>query len=175
MESALKASLMGGDTGRLVAGFCWPWSDPEPEGELVDDVVIEELHRPWNEKSPDQHKKPKAEPPPSRHPYYLWATMPDRVREVGCIYSAQGFEFDYCAVILGNDLVWREGVGWVASRDASQDPSIKRRKLEQGELRDLLYQTYRVLLTRGMKGTFVYSTDWETRQKLHSVTDGRSS
>jgi hypothetical protein len=172
MERALSASLTGGNTGRLVAGFCWPWSDPEPEGDLVDDVVIDEWRRPWNEKSPEQQKKPKAPPPPSRHPYYLWATMPDRVREVGCIYSAQGFEFDYCAVILGNDLVWREDIGWVASRDASQDPSIKRRKLGQAELRDLLYQTYRVLLTRGMKGTFVYSTDWETMRKLQSLTDG---
>jgi len=172
MERALKTALTGGNTGRLVAGFCWPWSDPEAEGDLVEDVVIDEWHRPWNEKSPEQQKKPKAAPPPSRHPYYLWATMPDRVREVGCIYSAQGFEFDYCAVIMGNDLVWREGIGWVASRDASQDPSIKRRKLEQAGLRSLLYQTYRVLLTRGMKGTFVYSTDWETRRKLDTLIQG---
>jgi uncharacterized protein len=172
MERALKASLKEGNTGRLVAGFCWPWSDPDTEGDLVDDVVIDEWHRPWNEKSPEQQKKPKAAPPASRHPYFLWATMPDRVREVGCIYSAQGFEFDYCAVILGNDLVWREGIGWVASRDASQDPSIKRRKLGQTELRDLLYQTYRVLLTRGMKGTFLYSTDWETMRKLGSLVSG---
>ena len=172
MEDALKASLTGGNTGRLLAGFCWPWSDPEPEGDLIEDVVIDDWQRPWNEKSPEQQKKPKAAPPPSRHPYYLWATMPDRVREVGCIYSAQGFEFDYCAVVLGNDLVWREGIGWVANRDASQDPSIKRRRLEQAELRDLLHQTYRVLLTRGMKGTFVYSTDWETTRKLRSLMDG---
>ncbi len=85
---------------------------------------------------------------------------------MGCIYSAQGFEFDYCAVILGNDLVWREGTGWVASRDASCDPAIARRKLSQAEMLALLQHTYRVLLTRGMKGTFVYSTDWETREMV---------
>jgi DUF2075 family protein len=89
---------------------------------------------------------------------------------VGCIYSAQGFEFDYCAVILGNDLVWRDGVGWVANRDASEDSKIRRRKFLPDELKTLLWHTYRVLLTRGMKGTLVYSTDFETLRMLQSLT-----
>jgi DUF2075 family protein len=108
-----------------------------------------------------------------RRPYYLWATQPERVREVGCIDSAQGFEFDYFGAILGNDLVWRDGVGWVASRDASQDPAIRRRKLAQPELLALIQQTYRVLMTRGMKGTFLYSTDWETQQMLGRLVAAR--
>lgn len=173
MEDALRKEIAEGNTGRVVAGFCWPWSDPEPDGSLVDDVVIDDWEKPWNEKAPEQRKKVGAAPPPSRHPYYLWATQPDRVREVGCIYSTQGFEFDYCAVILGNDLVWREGAGWVASRDASRDPAIARRKLSQEDLRNLLQHTYRVLLTRGMKGTFVYSTDWETRAMLERLVGMR--
>lgn len=65
--------------------------------------------------------------------------------------------------------MWREGVGWVASRDASADPMISRRKLSQADLLALISQTYRVLLTRGVKGTFIYSTDWETRQMLARV------
>jgi hypothetical protein len=102
-------------------------------------------------------------------PYYLWATQPERIREVGCIYSAQGFEFDYCGVILGDDLVWREGVGWVANKDASEDSAIFRHH-DPGEFRQLLQHSYRVLLTRGMKGTFVYSTDPSTRRMLHELT-----
>ena len=136
-------------------------------GVLESAVVIEDWRRPWNEKAPEQWKAKKGTTPrPDRHPYYLWATQADRVREVGCIYSAQGFEFDYFGVILGNDLVWRDGVGWVASRDASHDPAIRRRKLAQTELLALIQQTYRVLMTRGMKGTFLFSTDWETQQML---------
>lgn len=166
LERVLKKRLTEGNTGRLAAGFCWPWSDPAADGALDDDVVIGDWHRPWNEKAPEQRRKPGTAPPPSRHPYYLWATQPERIREVGCIYSAQGFEFDYAGIILGNDLVWRDGEGWVASRDASCDPSIARRRLSQDDLRALLQHTYRVLLTRGMKGTFIYSTDWETREML---------
>jgi len=173
MESALKRQIGLGNTGRLAAGFCWTWSDPGPDGLLVDDVVIDDWHRPWNEKARDQFKGKKgAAPRPERHPYTLWATRPERVREVGCIYSAQGFEFDYCGIILGNDLVWREGVGWVASKDASCDPLLSTRKLSQDALRDLLQHTYRVLLTRGMKGTFIYSTDWETREMLGGLVRG---
>ena len=169
LETAVRQHANAGKTARLIAGFCWPWSDPLPDGTLVEDVVIGSWRRAWNEKSPEAWKKAKAAPPPERHPYYLWSTQPQRIREVGCIYSAQGFEFEYCGVILGNDLVWREGVGWVASRDASRDPVISRRKLSQDELVRLLQHTYRVLLTRGMKGTFIYSTDYETREFLRTL------
>lgn len=169
MERSLHDELRQGYTGRLVAGFCWPWSDPKPDGSLELDVVINNWHRPWNEKSREQRKKPGAAPPPNRHPYFLWATQPERVREVGCIYSAQGFEFDYCAVIIGNDLVCREGHGWIASRDASRDKSVARPKMPEPALRSLLQQTYRVLLTRGMRGTFIYSTDFETREMLKGL------
>jgi Mrp family chromosome partitioning ATPase len=169
LERAVQGASIHGNTGRLVAGFCWPWSDPEPDGSLVKDVAIGSWKRPWNEKPPEQRKPPKSQPAPGKHPYYLWATQPKGEGEVGCIYSAQGFEFDYCGVILGNDLVWRGGVGWVASRDASFDPQIRRRKLDPDRLGDLLRHTYRVLLTRGMKGTFVYSTDYETLELLRGL------
>jgi uncharacterized protein len=72
-------------------------------------------------------------------------------------------------VILGNDLVWRDGLGWVASRDASCDSTIKRKKHKGDELKELMWNTYRVLLTRGMQSTMVYSTDFETRQFLKSL------
>jgi hypothetical protein len=169
MEAEIKQRATGGASARLVAGFCWPWSDPLPGGALAPDVKIGNWRRAWNEKSPEQHKKPGPAPRPDRHPYYLWATRPERIAEIGCIYSAQGFEFDYCGVILGNDLVWRDGVGWVASRDASADPAIKRTRFAEGALERLLQHTYRVLLTRGMRGTFVYSTDYETRELLRSL------
>lgn len=169
MERELHTRASGGITGRIVAGFCWPWSDPSSGGGLVDDVQIGAWRRPWNEKSPEQHASKKPAPAPAKHPYYRWATEPERIREVGCIYSAQGFEFDHCAVIMGNDLVWRDGTGWVPSKDASMDNAIKRRRHEHGDLKSLLWNTYRVLLTRGMQGTLVYSTDYETRQFLKSL------
>ena len=170
LEAAVLAQAERGSTARVVAGFCWPWSDPQADGTLEPDVVIGDWRRPWNEKSPEQTKLGGSEPPPGRHPYYLWATQPKGLNEIGCIYSAQGFEFDYCGVILGDDLVWREGQGWVANRASSSDSAIFRRRHGPGALEALLAHTYRVLMTRGMRGTFVYSTDLETRAKLRSLT-----
>lgn len=179
MEEALHAKIATGTakrpvTARLVAGYCWPWSDPEPDGSLELDVQIGAWARAWNEKSPEQRIGKKGSAPrPDRHPYYKWATEPERIREVGCIYSAQGFEFDFCGVILGNDLVWREGIGWVASKDASYDNMIAKRRHTPESLMALLQHTYRVLLTRGMKGTYIYSTDFDTREFLHALIDGK--
>ena len=69
-------------------------------------------------------------------------------------------------MILGNDYVWR-GSGWVAARDQSYDNAIRRG--DEDAVKSLLRHTYRVLLTRGMRGTFIYSTDPETRRKVGSL------
>ena len=64
LDKAIREQATAGRTARLVAGFCWPWSDPLPDGTLVEDVVIGTWERPWNEKSPEAWKKPQAGPPP---------------------------------------------------------------------------------------------------------------
>jgi len=173
LEIGLHEKVSSGRTGRLVAGFCWPWSDPREDGSLVADVRIGSWRRPWNEKSREQTRSGGASPPPQSHPYHVWATQPQGVDQVGCIYSAQGFEFDYCAVIMGNDYVWRGARGWVASKQLSEDPAIRRGALEPAQVQALIRQTYRVLLTRGIRGTFVFSTDAETRELLRSIVDAR--
>lgn len=160
LEQIVAARVDPGSTGRLVAGFCWPWSNSEPGGELVPDVEIDGWSRAWN-------RKEKGGEPPHRHPYTLWATEPESFSQVGCIYSAQGFEFDYCGVIFGNDLVWRDDE-WVAVRENSRDSVVKRSKDLERNLRN----TYRVLMSRGMKGTYVYFLDEETRQHVESELKG---
>lgn len=169
MEAEVIRRARSGASARLVAGFCWPWSDPLPDGSLVNDVQIGDWERPWNIKPHEQRKPPRPPQPFANHPYTAWATQAERVREIGCIYSAQGFEFDYCGVILGDDLVWRDGRGWVARAEESHDTEISKRRLSEPEVRRLLQHTYRVLLTRGQKGTFAYSVDAPTRQFLHSL------
>ncbi len=78
LESAVRerVSESVGLTGRLVAGFCWPWSDPKEDGSLIEDVRVGRWKRPWNEKSREQAKPGGPSPGPDRHPYYLWATEP---------------------------------------------------------------------------------------------------
>jgi hypothetical protein len=104
-----------------VAGFCWPWSDPYPSGFLVPDVRIGDWAMPWNAKAEARRLAPGI--PKSDY----WASDPGGIEQVGCIYTAQGFEFDYVGVIFGPDLVYRplEG-GWVGRRAASQDSVVRR-------------------------------------------------
>jgi DUF2075 family protein len=75
------------------------------------------------------------------------------------VYTAQGFEFDYVGVIFGQDLVHDDG--WKGDRKISQDGVVKR--APEAEFINLVKQTYRVLLTRGMKGCYVYFEDTGTR------------
>ena len=82
------------------------------------------------------------------------------------MYTAQGFEYDYAGVIMGPDLVWRTGE-WVAQPDKSFDTQVKRGSTR--EFDRAVRNTYKVLLTRGMRGTTVYSTDSETQDLLHSL------
>ncbi|MDQ0378027.1 DNA/RNA helicase domain-containing protein [Amycolatopsis thermophila] len=164
--SALEAWLRQrmddhGGTGRLSAGYCWPWSDPAtgPEGKhLVDDVVIGGWRRPWN-------AKPGRRVPDAPESYY-WASDERGFGQVGCIYTAQGFEYDWSGVIFGPDFVVRDG-RWVARREYSHDPSA--RKAGDLEFGRLVRNTYKVLLTRGMRGTCVYSVDAETQAFLEEM------
>ncbi|WP_027933038.1 DNA/RNA helicase domain-containing protein [Amycolatopsis thermoflava] len=150
-----------GGTGRLSAGYCWRWSDPEstPDGRrLVEDVVIGGWRRPWN-------AKPGQRVPDAPESYY-WASDERGFGQVGCIYTAQGFEYDWSGVIFGPDLVRRDG-RWIARREHSHDPAAK--KADDLEFGRLVRNTYKVLLTRGMRGTCVYSTDPETQAFLEEM------
>ena len=102
----------------MTAGFCWPWSDPK-NGELLPDVVVGNFKRPWNAKS-TAGKLNKGIPKET-----LWAYDPNGINQVGCIYTAQGFEFDYCGVIFGTDLVYRaDQGGWVGQKEYSADSQV---------------------------------------------------
>ena len=76
------------------------------------------------------------------------------------MYTAQGFEFDYVGVIFGKDLVFNGG--WRGNRKISHDSVVK--KAPEEEFVNLVKQTYRVLLTRGMNGCYVYFEDAATRE-----------
>jgi hypothetical protein len=162
LESWLLAQNPGSeDTARIAAGYCWRWSDPITDNGtkiLVEDVVIGDWRRPWNAK-PD-----KAVPgvPPS----HFWASDTRGFGQVGCIYTAQGFEYDWSGVIFGDDFV-RRGDAWVAHRERSYDTPVKRATKE--EFPALVRNTYKVLLTRGMKATAVFSTDPETQEFLERM------
>ena len=100
----------------MAAGYCWPWSDPRTDGSLVSDVSIGDWSRPWNLKG----DRASGGAPPAA----LWASDPAGFGQVGCVYTAQGFEYDWNGVIMGPDLVWRDN-GWATVRAANKDPDFR--------------------------------------------------
>jgi uncharacterized protein len=161
MEHLLRTKLDAGYGARMAAGYCWPWSDPRPDDSLEADVVIGNWARPWNLKG----QRAIGGAPPSA----LWATDPAGFGQVGCVYTAQGFEYDWNGVIIGPDLVWR-GNDWAVIRSANKDPDFRSQtRVTEIEFGRLIRNVYKVLLTRGMVGTVIYSPDPETRDLLHRL------
>ncbi len=158
IESILRKYESEGYKSRITAGYCWTWNDPNDDGTLPNDVKIGNWSKPWNVKG-DRGVGGYLSGE-------LWAIDPKGFDQIGCVYTAQGFEYDWNAVIFGPDLVWRSGT-WVADRSGSKDPAM--RGIEPDHFEILVKNTYKVLLTRGLVGTLIYSVDEETQQYFESL------
>src|SRR5690606_732393 len=106
---------------------------------------------------------------------------PGSIDEVGCIHTCQGLELDYVGVIIGPDLLARDGqLMTVPENRSKQDRSIRGyKKLLKSDpeatrerLDRIIRNTYRTLMTRGMKGCYVYCTDDETRRYFCDAMGG---
>ncbi|MFC4886309.1 DUF2075 domain-containing protein [Streptomyces beijiangensis] len=161
MERFIRERDLEGATARITAGFCWPWSNPD-EKQLIDDVVIKGWHRPWNVKP--EHRVPNA--PTSA----LWSTDRRGIGQIGCVYTAQTFEYDWNGVILGPDLLFRNGKFRV-ERTASCDPAF-RGPVDDTIVDRCVRNAYHVLLTRGVVGTVVYAVDPATHNELRRLITG---
>jgi hypothetical protein len=159
LESAIREKVSEGYTGRVCAGFCWKWSDPFEDGTLREDVIIDQYRRPWNAK-PEAARLAKGIPKSN-----YWANDPNGINQIGCIYTSQGFEFDYVGVIFGKDLVYDwDSQRWQGLQSESHDTVVKR----ADKFTDLVKNTYRVLLTRGLKGCYVFFMDKDTERFIKS-------
>ncbi len=156
LDGLIRSRTEQGFTARLAAGFCWPWSQPGTDGTLIDDVVVGDFRRPWNARPEAKRLAPGIPPAP------LWATDPGGVDQVGCVYTIQGFELDYVGILWGLDLAYDlDGRTWVAHKEHSSDSTVKRAK---ERFMELLKNTYRVLLSRGMKGCYIHFLDKDTER-----------
>jgi DUF2075 family protein len=146
MEEVRARNREKKNSARIAAGFCWPWSKPKRDGSLVNDVKIGRFEMPWEKKDT----------------FWKWATDDSGMEQVGTVYTAQGFEFDYIAVIFGNDLVYdMKTKAWKAVPACSHDTQVTR---GNPDLTEHLKSVYRVLLSRAHKGVYVYFMDDGTRR-----------
>jgi uncharacterized protein len=102
-------------------------------------------------------------------PAALWASDERGFDQIGCVYTRQGSEYEWNGVLLGPDLVWRTD-RWVAVRSANRDPDFRSTKrVSDAEFDPLVRNVYKVLLTRGLRGVHLYSTDAETQRFLEGL------
>jgi uncharacterized protein len=145
------------NSARLVAGFCWPWTNAlQTDGSLAKDVKIGDFEMPW-----ETHFDI-SRVPPGYVKWYEWAFRPEGFKQVGCIYTAQGFEFDYIGVIIGDDLVYDPASDHLKGSIAgTRDPKLRQHP-DNFEMH--VKNIYRTLLTRGMKGCYVFFTNKNTEE-----------
>jgi len=145
-----------GNKARIVAGYCWDWvSKKDP---MAWDITFPEydFRMRWNLNNDEGR--------------YLEKTH--SIDQIGCIHTVQGLEMDYVGVIIGPDLIVRNGrVITQPLERASTDRSLHgykaARKVEPAEANAradaIIKNTYRTLMSRGLKGCFIYCTDPETQ------------
>ena len=153
------------NSARLTAGWCWPWSDPRPDRSLVNDIVIGDFAFPWELKS---GKRGPAGVPEARH----WAVDPGGCEQAGTVYSVQGFEFGHVGVLMGPDLVIRDG-RWVAFPRANFRNGLRAKPPEVASI--FLRRIYRTLFTRPLRSLRVFSVDAETRAFLRARIEREGS
>jgi DUF2075 family protein len=149
---------------RMVAGYCWPWNSKN-NPELYDVVLNDfDFKMKWNLTSDGS----------------LWIVSPESVNEIGCIHTCQGLEVDYIGVIVGDDLMVKDGkVLTQPAARAKSDKSIfgyKKRMEKAPEetkkiLRGIIKNTYKTLMTRGMKGCYVYFTDKSSEHYFRNILE----
>ncbi|QNK64837.1 DUF2075 domain-containing protein [Pedobacter sp. PAMC26386] len=160
LEKAIRARAEEGYTARVMAGFCWPWSKRLDENnDLINDVEIDEFKRPWNAQEGLTGMRkgiPKSQ---------FWAYEAGGIDQIGCVYTAQGFEFEYAGIIFGKDLKYNPDIGeWEGFSGNSYDSQVK----SSQDFLQLVKNTYRVLLGRGMKACYVYFMDKDTERYFRS-------
>ena len=150
-EAILEKNAVN-NKSRVVAGYCWDWkskSNPKAFDILIPDY---DFRKRWNLASYGS----------------LWMVDSGSVSEVGCIHTCQGLEMDYVGVIIGPDLIFKNGqMKTDVTKRSSRDKSIRGYKKKMSadkegaerKLDGIIKNTYRTLMTRGLKGCFVYCTD----------------
>ena len=129
---------------RMIAGYCYDWNVKNHRGEW-DIELPNNFKAKWNLEKDDH-----------------WAVNPNSFEEVGCIHTCQGMEFDHVGVFIGKDLYYKDGHVYTNRYAISKDDKtsgIRLKSTTDEEADKLIRRTYKVLLTRGLKGCYIFCED----------------
>lgn len=152
MRDALRELNKKNNKARMLAGYCYDWISKKDSN--LYDIVLENDFKAQRNFSNTS----------------TWAIDKDSFEQVGCIHTSQGLEFDYCGVIIGKDLIYKNGSVVTNSKErAKTDQSLRGNK--DALIADrIIRNTYKTLLSRGQKGCFIYCEDKCLSEYLKNVT-----
>ena len=139
----------------MVAGYCYDWNLKYNRRGFKYDIYLPGFEAKWNLADDD-----------------IWAINPNSFEEVGCIHIAQGLEFEYVGVLIGKDLRYDKSTKTIVTDKTAisrDDRSSGIRTANDDDARRLILNTYKTLMTRGMKGCFVYCEDDALREYFESM------
>lgn len=154
MREELRELNKINNKARMIAGYCYDWNVKYKRGEW-DIFLPNNFKAKWNLDNDDH-----------------WAVNPNSFEEIGCIHTCQGMEFDYVGVFIGKDLYYKDGHIKTNRNAISKDDKtsgIRLKSTTDEEADILIKRTYKVLLTRGIKGCYIYCEDEPLRNKLKEV------
>jgi len=161
LKALIQQKTAEGHQARLLAGYAWNWTPADKgnsNGQILDVTIPEfEFAMPWN----------------SRKAGTTWAIDEAGVDQIGCVHTSQGLEFDYVGIIVGKDLKYDSGSNcfvthWKEYKDAEGKKKLKN---DPDKLNKLVRNIYRILMTRGMKGCYVYFMDKELEKYVRLRLD----
>lgn len=158
-SDAIKKREVEYGLSRMVAGFAWKWSSKNDKN--LYDIEIDGIKFRWNSTQDN------------------WIGSKESVNEVGSIYTVQGDDLNYVGIIIGNDLIYRDGK-LIFNREACADSGAMKRsqrqvanneKINEEDILDQVLRTYRILMNRAVKGIYIYACNKELREYLEKYFD----
>ena len=145
-ESDLYSKESKFGLARMLAGYAWPWISKNDQ--TLKDIEIQNVKRMWN------------------HCTEGWVHTDEAIDEVGCIHSIQGYDLNYAFVILGKDIGYDKHLKKIIVRPECYFDKNGKRTASYEELLEYIKNIYYVLMTRGIKGTYLYICDDDLREYL---------
>lgn len=147
---AIKSKDKEFGLSRVVAGYAWDWKTKT--GEQDYDIEIDGLKLIWNSTNTD------------------WVNSANAINEIGCIHTVQGYDLNYVGVIIGPELSFDPvNRKLVVDKDKYRDINGKRSIESLEELDQYILNIYKTLLTRGIKGTYIYAADKDLGEYIRNT------
>ncbi len=155
MVNEIKTKDKKHKLSRVVAGYAWPWhTKPGSKSTQKHDIEINGLKLIWNSTAQD------------------WVNSPNAINEVGCIHTVQGYDLNYVGVIIGPEFYYDTMIKkFCVDREKYFDTNGRNGVSDPSELERYVINIYKTLLTRGIKGTYVYIVDENLREYFNQILD----